>query len=56
MAEALEAEGPVVALETTIVTHGMPFPQNLETAGRVEGIIRAKVGKEIYFLSHVYPV
>lgn len=32
--------GPVVALESTIITHGMPYPQNLEMAGRVEAIVR----------------
>jgi pseudouridine-5'-phosphate glycosidase len=32
---------PVVALESTIITHGMPFPQNVETARRVEAEIRA---------------
>ena len=31
---------PVVALESTIITHGMPFPRNLETAQSVESIIR----------------
>ena len=30
VADALAAGRPVVALETTIVTHGMPYPQNLE--------------------------
>ncbi|MCF8512377.1 MAG: pseudouridine-5'-phosphate glycosidase [Rhodobacteraceae bacterium] len=36
------AEGlPIVALESTIITHGMPFPQNVETAKRVEAEIRA---------------
>lgn len=36
------AEGrPLVALESTIITHGMPFPQNVETARRVEAEIRA---------------
>lgn len=34
---------PVVALESTIITHGMPFPKNLETAVEVENTIRAKV-------------
>jgi pseudouridine-5'-phosphate glycosidase len=35
------AEGrPLVALESTIITHGMPFPQNLETARRVEATVR----------------
>lgn len=36
------AEGrPLVALESTIITHGMPYPQNLETAQQVEADIRA---------------
>ncbi|WP_301270789.1 MULTISPECIES: pseudouridine-5'-phosphate glycosidase [unclassified Roseobacter] len=38
---ALEASAPVVALESTIITHGMPYPQNLETAQAVEAEIRA---------------
>ena len=38
--EALENNKPVVALESTIISHGMPFPQNYETALKVEGIIR----------------
>lgn len=38
---ALAAGRPVVALESTIIAHGMPFPQNVETARRVEDIIRA---------------
>ncbi len=38
--EALAARRPVVALESTIITHGMPFPQNSAMAARVEGIIR----------------
>jgi len=33
---------PIVALESTIITHGMPFPQNVETAQRVEAEIRAQ--------------
>ncbi len=37
---ALAAGSPVVAFETTIVTHGMPYPQNVETARRVEAIVR----------------
>ncbi|MEN8839906.1 MAG: pseudouridine-5'-phosphate glycosidase [Octadecabacter sp.] len=32
---------PIVALESTIITHGMPYPQNVETARLVEGDIRA---------------
>jgi len=39
--EALAANAPVVALESTIITHGMPYPQNLETARRVEDEVRA---------------
>lgn len=38
--EALSAGKPVVALESTIISHGMPYPQNAETALRVEGVIR----------------
>jgi pseudouridine-5'-phosphate glycosidase len=39
---AARAEGrPVVALESTIVTHGLPWPQNLETARAVEDAVRA---------------
>ena len=40
--EALANRSPVVALETTIVTHGMPQPTNLETARAVEGIVRSQ--------------
>ncbi|WP_299013937.1 pseudouridine-5'-phosphate glycosidase [uncultured Photobacterium sp.] len=38
--KALQAGKPVVALESTIITHGMPYPQNLETALKVEQIVR----------------
>jgi len=38
--EALEQGKPVVALESTIISHGMPYPQNVETAIRVEAIVR----------------
>lgn len=38
--EALKAGKPVVALESTIISHGMPYPQNVETALAVEKIIR----------------
>ena len=41
VAEALAARRPVVALESTIVTHGMPFPANVETARAVEAAVRA---------------
>ena len=37
---ALQAKAPIVALESTIITHGMPFPQNMETARLVEQDIR----------------
>lgn len=37
---ALDARRPVVALESTIITHGMPFPQNREMAERAEAVIR----------------
>ena len=40
VAEALAAGKPVVALESTIISHGMPYPQNVETALAVEQIIR----------------
>ena len=37
---SIEAHGPVVALESTIITHGMPYPQNAAMAGKVEQIVR----------------
>ena len=40
VAEAIAAGRPVVALESTIISHGMPYPQNVETALRVEQTIR----------------
>jgi pseudouridylate synthase len=41
VALALSEGRPVVALESTIITHGMPFPQNLETAIKVEDAVRS---------------
>jgi pseudouridine-5'-phosphate glycosidase len=41
VAEARAAGRPLVALESTIVTHGMPFPTNLDTARAVEAEVRA---------------
>ena len=41
VAEARANGTPIVALESTIITHGMPFPQNLKVARRVESDIRA---------------
>ena len=38
--EALEQGKPVVALESTIISHGMPYPQNVEMANKTEQIIR----------------
>ena len=40
VAAAVAAGKPVVALESTIISHGMPYPQNVETALKVESIIR----------------
>ncbi|QUS35463.1 pseudouridine-5'-phosphate glycosidase [Falsirhodobacter algicola] len=40
VADALAEGTPVVALESTIITHGMPFPQNVEMARAVEAVIR----------------
>jgi pseudouridine-5'-phosphate glycosidase len=37
---ALEQGAPVVALESTIISHGMPYPENVQTAREVEAIIR----------------
>lgn len=42
VAVAREDNRPVVALESTIITHGMPWPRNLEVARRVEAEIRAR--------------
>lgn len=39
---ALEAGRPVVALESTIISHGMPYPENLAMANEVEEIIRSE--------------
>lgn len=38
--EALENNQPVVALESTIISHGMPYPKNVETALAVENMVR----------------
>jgi len=40
VAEAIASGKPVVALESTIISHGMPYPQNVQTALNVERIIR----------------
>lgn len=38
--KALESGAPVVALESTIISHGMPYPENVEMAKKVEAIVR----------------
>ncbi|HBF78080.1 MAG TPA: pseudouridine-5-phosphate glycosidase [Clostridiaceae bacterium] len=38
--KALKDEKPIVALESTIISHGMPYPRNVETALNVENIVR----------------
>ena len=40
VAEARTAKKPIVALESTIITHGMPYPRNIETARSVEEAAR----------------
>ena len=42
VADALGANRPVVALESTVISHGMPYPANLETARDLEAIVRAQ--------------
>lgn len=42
--KALKEHRPVIALESTIISHGMPYPQNVETAMKVESIIREHGG------------
>jgi pseudouridine-5'-phosphate glycosidase len=41
VADEIRSGGAVVALESTIITHGLPRPQNLEAARRFQGVIRA---------------
>src|SRR5262245_23217758 len=41
VAAALRSGTPVVALESTLIAHGMPWPHNLETARAIEGAVRA---------------
>ncbi|MEM7372192.1 MAG: pseudouridine-5'-phosphate glycosidase [Bacteroidota bacterium] len=40
--KAVQTGMPIVALESTIIAHGMPYPENLETAKKLESIIRAE--------------
>ena len=41
VSNALAKGKPVVALESTILSHGMPYPQNLECALKVEDVVRS---------------
>ena len=40
--EAIRSNKPVVALESTILSHGMPYPENMEFAYRVEEVVRGE--------------
>jgi pseudouridine-5'-phosphate glycosidase len=40
VADAMGSGAPVVALESTVITHGLPYPQNLEIANKLEQVIR----------------
>lgn len=41
ISDILAAGGPVVALESTVITHGLPYPQNVETALAMEAAVRS---------------
>ncbi len=41
VAAALNSKKPIVALESTVIAHGLPFPRNIETAQKLENIVRA---------------
>ena len=40
--EGIEEKKPIVALETTLIAHGLPIPINLETADKLENLVRKK--------------
>ncbi len=42
VADALRSGGPVVALESTIISHGLPRPTNLDVARQIEAAVRAQ--------------
>ena len=42
VADAIENKRPIVALESTVIAHGLPHPRNLETANSLEKIVREK--------------
>lgn len=41
MRDAIAGNRPVVALESTIISHGMPYPRNIEVARQVEAVVRS---------------
>src|ERR1051325_1739582 len=41
VASALDDKKPIVALESTVIAHGLPYPQNLETALKLEETVRS---------------
>lgn len=41
--DSLNLQKPIVALESTIITHGMPYPDNVHTAIEVENVVRSEV-------------
>jgi pseudouridine-5'-phosphate glycosidase len=41
LAGALHFERPIVALESTVISHGLPYPRNLDTAMRLEQVVRS---------------
>jgi hypothetical protein len=43
VSEALRSHSPVVAMESAIISHGMPYPANFQTALQVEEVIRNQV-------------
>ncbi len=47
--KAVRNGDPVVALESTIITHGMPYPKNFDMSIKVEKILRDKVLFKQYF-------
>ena len=51
--EALKNKKPVVALESTIISHGMPYPKNVETALKVEKEISAEREKSFKYLKKI---
>jgi len=42
--QALQRKLPIVALESTVITHGLPFPENLTLARNMEEIVRENGG------------